>query len=163
MNHKGVQRYRNEFYQSGCQDIGNRNNPNDRGKWYRPGDKTLMDLLLGESDWDRVFLELACEGVVASQILWQTEFNKASICGTLGSYAVKILNNYDGTVTFEVYNPTTRESFLRPPFDWMPTLGRPSREETPSIWFSEEGWGGRMYQKFRWTEDIPPGVCDGCP
>ena len=163
MNHEGVRRYRNEFYRSGCQDIGDRNNPADHGEWYSPGDATPMDRLLGESDWDRVFLEGKCEGVVAGQILLQIEYNEASVCGTLGSYAVKILNNQDGTATFEVYNPTSWQSFLRPPFEWMPTLGRPGREETSPNWLCDEGCGGNVYQRFRWTEDIPLGVCGGCP
>ncbi|RLC74684.1 MAG: hypothetical protein DRJ03_31515, partial [Chloroflexi bacterium] len=164
MNHDGVQRYRSEFYRSGCYDIGDRNNPDDHGKWYSPGDNTALDRLVGESDLDRLFLEFKCEGVVGVQIIFQTEYNQASICGTLGSYAVKITNNHDGTANFEVYNPTSRESFLRPPFDWMPTLGRPEREETSPNWFCPEmGCGGNMYQYFHWTEDIPPGVCGGCP
>jgi len=140
------------------------NAPEDHGKWWSPGDRTSFDRLLGESDWDRLFLEPGCEGLVAGQILVQWEYNEYSICGTLGSYGVKILNNHDGTASFEVYNPTSLESFVRLPFHWMPTLlGKPEREETSPNWLCDEGCGGNVYQRFRWTEDIPPGVCGGCP
>jgi hypothetical protein len=48
-SHEGVRKYRQEFYRSGCRDIGDRNNPEDHGKWYEPGDNTPLDRFIGQS------------------------------------------------------------------------------------------------------------------
>jgi len=163
MGHEGVNKYRQQFYRSGCRDIGDRYNPDSHGEWYQPGDNTPLDRLLGESDLDRVYLQFSCEGRLAWQMAFNIDYNEGSVCGALGSYAVKIINNNDGTASFEVYNPTSWESFLRPPFEWMPTLGRPEREQTSPNWFCQEGCGGNVSQRFRWTEIILPGLCGYCP
>ena len=166
MHHKGVSDFREEFYQSGCQNI--------EDKWCTPA----------EGDLERALAEVRSHGQVGYETLVGIEDSERTINGTLGSYRVTITNNGDGTASFEVYNPTSWESFLRLPFaveaEDVDSLGKAvlfviyrswkalmpeakERTETDPNLLCDEGCGGNLDQYFSWTEDIPLGVCCGSP
>lgn len=149
-NHTGVKEAREEFYQSGCESMTK-----------EKGNKYHYDAGRGTEGFPRLLIEIRSHMQVGLEILFGTEDNDKTIDGTLGSYDVYISNNGNGTAEFKVLNSTTRESFTR--ISWGPLLKSVPRDETPSNWLSDRGWGGTLDQEFTWIEPIPPGICDGCP
>jgi hypothetical protein len=171
MHHRGVEQWRQKFYRNGCQHILG---PKGIGELYSP----VQDMSKPEALWTEIHSHM----LVGWEMLMGIEDREQTINGTIGSYSVRIMNNHDGTATFQVYNQTSWRSFLRPPFnlkeedmkhpiekavfavyEWWTDLTKPrSRSETRGNCICDEGCGGNLDQYYRWVERIPRGVC-GCP